>query len=175
MLWLRWLLQQCSAFAAGLGFIGWDNGGAGYLVVGVEVEEFDAGGVAAGTADGFGVDADDLAKLADHHQLAGLVYKIDSSDFTDLRRRLHVDDTLAAAGLEAVGVDVGALAVAVLGDGEDEAGGEAELLVELLQLGGGFGAELGCGGGIVGFGEGERLRGGGVGGFVDGCSFLRQL
>jgi hypothetical protein len=27
----------------------------------------------AGSADGFGVDADDLAELADHHQLAGLV------------------------------------------------------------------------------------------------------
>ena len=55
------------------------------------------------------------------------------------------------------------LAVAVLGDGEDETGGEAELLVELLQLGGGFGAELGRGSGVVGFGERERLRGRGVG------------
>jgi hypothetical protein len=36
----------------------------------------------------------------------------------DLRRRLHVDDALAAAGLEEVLVDVGALAVAVLRDRE---------------------------------------------------------
>ncbi|HSY35621.1 MAG TPA: hypothetical protein VK814_07725 [Acidobacteriaceae bacterium] len=40
-----------------------DYGGAGYLVVGVWVEETEAGGVAAGAADVFGVDADDLAEL----------------------------------------------------------------------------------------------------------------
>ena len=56
-----------------------------------------------------------------------------AGDFADLGGGLHVDDALAAAGLQAVGVDVGALAVAVLGDGEDEAGGEAELLVELVR------------------------------------------
>ena len=49
-------------------------------------------------------------------------------------RGLHVDDALAAAGLEAVHVDVGALAEAVFRDGEDEAGGEAELLVELFHF-----------------------------------------
>src|SRR5439155_16795926 len=91
------LLQKRSLFGLGLGFFGGDDDGGGYLVVAVEVEEFDAAGGAAGGADALGVDADDLAELADQHQLAGLVYKIDSSDFTDLRRRLHVDDALAAA------------------------------------------------------------------------------
>jgi hypothetical protein len=55
------------------------------------------------------------------HGLAGLVDEVDAGDLTDLGGGLHVDDTLAAAGLEAALVDVGALAVAVLRDGEDEA------------------------------------------------------
>jgi hypothetical protein len=45
----------------------------GYLVVGVEVEELDAGGVAAGGADGPGIDADDFAELGDEHPLGGVV------------------------------------------------------------------------------------------------------
>jgi hypothetical protein len=44
-------------------FRGHDYGG-GYFVLVFEVEEFDAHGAAAGGADGFGVDADDLAELA---------------------------------------------------------------------------------------------------------------
>jgi hypothetical protein len=83
--------------------------------------------------------------LADDHHLGGVVDEVDAGDFADFAGGLHVDDALAAAGLEAVGVDVGALAVAVVGDGEDEAGGEAEFFVELLELGGGFGGELGGG------------------------------
>ena len=112
----------------------------------VEVEELYAAGGAAGGADGFGVDADDFAELADDHHLGGVVDEVDGGDFADLGGGLHGDDALAAAGLEAVGVDVGALAVAVLGDGEDEAGGEAELLVELGELGGGLFGDGGCGG-----------------------------
>jgi hypothetical protein len=128
------LLQKRSLFGLGFGFFGGDDDGGGYFVLVFEVEQLDALGAAAGGADGFGVDADDLAELADDHQLAGVVHKIDTGHFTDLRRRLHVDDALAAAGLEAVLVDVGAFAVAVLGDREDEAGGEAELLVEFFEF-----------------------------------------
>ena len=52
--------------------------------VGFEVEELDALSAAAGGADGFGVDADDLAELADDHELAGLVNEVDAGDLTDL-------------------------------------------------------------------------------------------
>ena len=138
-------MQEGAVSAVDFGVFGGDDRRAGYLVVGVEVEELDAGGAAAGGADALGVDADDLAELADDHHLGGVVDQVDGGDFADLRGRLHVDDALAAAGLETVGVDVGALAVAVVGDGEDEAGGEAEFFVELLELGGGFGGELGGG------------------------------
>ena len=119
------LLHQGAVFAVGLWVFGWDDGGAGDLVVGLEVQEADAGGGAAGGADALGVDADDLAELADDHHLGGVVDELDADDFSDLGVGLHVDDALAAAQLQAVGVDGGALAVAVLGDGEDEAGGEA--------------------------------------------------
>ena len=118
-----------------LGVFWGDDHGGGYFVVVVEVEEADAHGGSAGGADGLGVDADDLAELGDDHHFGGVVDELDASDFADLGCGLHVDDALAAAGLEAVAVDVGALAVAVFRDGEDEAGGEAELLVELFELG----------------------------------------
>lgn len=49
-------------------------------------------GAAAGGSDRVGVDADDLAELADGHQLAGVVDELDGGDFAGLRRRLHVDD-----------------------------------------------------------------------------------
>ena len=46
-------------------------------------------GAAAGSADGFGVDADDLAKLADDHELSGLVDEVDAGDPTDLASGLQ--------------------------------------------------------------------------------------
>ena len=100
---------------------GGDDYGGGYIVLEFEVEELDALGAAAGGADGFSGDAEDLAELADNHELAGLVDKVDAEDLADLGSRLHVDDALAAAGLKAVVVDVGALAAAGLRDREDEA------------------------------------------------------
>ena len=130
----------------GFGVFGGDDDGGGDLVVGVEVEELDAGGGAAGGADGLGVDADDLAELGDEHHLGGVVDEVDGGDLADLFFRgagPHGDDALAAARLEAVGVDAGALAEAVLGDGEDEAWGEAETLVEAGELGGGLGGDFG--------------------------------
>ena len=154
----------------GFGVFGGDGDGGGDFVVGVEVEEFDAGGGAAGGADGFGVDADDLAELRDEHHFGGVVDELDGGDLADLGGGLHVDDALAAAGLEAVAVAVGALAEAVFADGEDEAGGEAELLVEFFEfseLGGvddGVGAEgfLAVGGvggvGEAGLGGARRSR-----------------
>jgi hypothetical protein len=41
-------------------------------------------GAAAGGVDGFGVDAHDLAKLADDHEFAGLVDEVNADDFPDL-------------------------------------------------------------------------------------------
>jgi hypothetical protein len=67
------LLEKCAFLRLGFGFFWRDYYGGGYFVVAVEVEEFDSAGGAAGGADGFGVDADDLAELADDHELAGLV------------------------------------------------------------------------------------------------------
>ena len=123
------LLQQRSVFGLGFGFFWGDYYCCGYFVLVFEVEEFYSAGGAAGGADGFGVDADDFAELAYDHELGGVVDEVDGGDFADLGCGLHADDAFAGSGLEAVLVDVGALAVAVFGDGEDEAGGEAELLV----------------------------------------------
>ena len=54
--------------------------------------------------DGFGVDADDLAELADDHDLAGLIDEVDAGDLADLGDGLHIDDTFAAAGLGSTSV-----------------------------------------------------------------------
>ena len=43
----------------------------GYFVLGFEVDKLDPVGAAGRGAGGFGVDADDLAELADDHELAG--------------------------------------------------------------------------------------------------------
>ncbi len=78
-----------------VGSSGGNYGGAGHLVVGVEVEEADAGGAAAG----LGFDPDDIAELADDHYLGGVVDEVDAGDLADFAGGLHVEDTLAAAGL----------------------------------------------------------------------------
>jgi hypothetical protein len=51
-------------------------------------------------------------------QTTGGVDEANAGDLADLGGGLHVDDALAAAGLEAVLFDVGTLAVAVLRDRE---------------------------------------------------------
>jgi hypothetical protein len=60
------------------GFFCGDDYAGGYFVLGFEVEELDALDAAAGGANGFGVDADDLAELADDHELDGLVDEVDA-------------------------------------------------------------------------------------------------
>ena len=67
------LLQQRWLVVVAIQLIGGDDDGGGYFVVGLEVEQADALGGAAGGADSLGVDADDLAELADDHQLRGVV------------------------------------------------------------------------------------------------------
>jgi hypothetical protein len=105
-----------SVLSSGLrfGFLGGITTAAATLSWGSRVEELDAMGAAAGGAD-------DLAELADDHQLAGLDDEVDAGDLADLAGGLHVDDARAAAGLKAVLVNAGALAVAVLRNREDEA------------------------------------------------------
>ena len=58
---MRSSLQQ--SWLVVLQFFGRNDYGGGDLVFGLEVEEADALGGAAGGADGLGVDADDLAPL----------------------------------------------------------------------------------------------------------------
>jgi hypothetical protein len=69
----RRLLDQRAVLGGGFGVFWGDYHGGGYFVVGVEVQEFDAHGGAAGGSDGFGVDADDFAELADDHHFGGVV------------------------------------------------------------------------------------------------------
>ena len=70
-------------FAVAVDFVGGDDDGGGYLVVGFQVEQADALRGAAGGADLLGIDADDLAELADDHKLAGLVDEVDAGDLAD--------------------------------------------------------------------------------------------
>ena len=68
---VRRLLQEVGLWQFTVGSSG-DCGGAGHLVVGVWVEAADAGGAAAGGADGLGVDADDFAELTNDYHLGGV-------------------------------------------------------------------------------------------------------
>ena len=63
--------------------------GGGDFVLVFEVEELGALGAAAGGADGFGVDADDLAELADDHEPARLVDEVNARDLPDLASGLQ--------------------------------------------------------------------------------------
>ncbi len=116
------LLQQGSILRFDLRFLRRNDDRGGNLVFIFEMQQADALGGAAGGADGLGIDADDLAVLADDHQLRCLVDQLDGADLAVARSRLDVDNTLAAAGLQTVFVHIRALAVALFGDGENEAG-----------------------------------------------------
>ena len=89
------------------------------VVVGVEVEEFDAHGGSAGGADLLGVDADDFAELTDDHHFGGVVDEGDAGDFADFGGGLHVDDAFAAAFGQAIVGDNRLFAEALLGNRED--------------------------------------------------------
>ena len=79
-----WLLEKSSVLRLDFGVFRGDDYGGGYFVVGVEVEELDAGGAAAGFADGLGVDADDFAEVGDEHHFGGVVDEVDGGDLADL-------------------------------------------------------------------------------------------
>ena len=91
------------------------------MIAGFYVHQADALRGTAGLADGAGFDADDLALFGNDHQVGVFFYGEDADDFADAGGGLHVDDSLAAAGGQAVVDKRGAFAETVFGDGEDEA------------------------------------------------------
>src|SRR5271170_1723416 len=114
------LLQQRAPVAAIWLFFWRQHYGRGYAVAGFQVQEADALRVAAGLADGFRIHPDDFAVLADEHDLGSFVHQRDGDYFADAIRGLDIDDAFAGAVGEAVFVGGCALAVSVLGYGEDE-------------------------------------------------------
>src|SRR5580658_3087212 len=115
------LLKQGSlrVFVLAIEFFRRNDDGGGDFVVGLEVEDADALGGAASRTDGLGVAADDFSELADDHQLRGLVDKLDGVDAADAIGDGKILDALAAARLEAILLDIGTLAEAVLSDGKN--------------------------------------------------------
>src|SRR2546426_1418344 len=102
-------------------FLLWrDYDGGCHAVAGLDLQQAHALGGAAGFADGAGVHADDLAVLADQHDFGVFRHLGDAHDFAVARGGLDIDHAGAAASLQAVFVGGSALAVAILGDGENE-------------------------------------------------------
>src|SRR5437763_16808978 len=77
--------------------------GARHLVASVGLYQADALRASASLSNLSGLDAYELAVLGDDHHLGLFVNGEDGDDLAGLLRRLHVDDTLAAARLKAVG------------------------------------------------------------------------
>src|SRR4051794_36026417 len=96
--------------------------GSRHFVFGLKVEESNALRGTARSAHLLGVDADNLAELADHHQLRSVIDKLDCVHTSNARRDRHVLDAFSAAGLQAILLDICALAKAVLSHGENAIG-----------------------------------------------------
>src|ERR1017187_3631189 len=96
------------------------DAGGGHLVAFLQIHQADALRGAPGLPDGGRLDADDLAVLADNHDVGILLHQQNAHYAPGLVGGLHVDDALAAAGNQAVGCQRGALAVTVFGDGEEQ-------------------------------------------------------
>src|SRR5947209_14393145 len=90
--------------------------GARHFVAAVGLYESHALGASAGLAYLARLDAYELAVLGDDHHLGLFVNGEDGDDLAGFLRRLHVDDALAAARLQAVGRYRRLLAEAVLAD-----------------------------------------------------------
>ncbi len=114
-----WLLNQRASVATVRLCIGSDYHRGGYAVARLHVQQADALGVASRLADCRRVHADDFAVVADQHDFGSLVDLCDRDYLSHALSRLHVDDTFAAAVGEAIFVGGRALAVSVLGDGEN--------------------------------------------------------
>lgn len=91
--------SKLRVFLFGFFFVfGGDDGGDGLeVVVFVEVDEFDALGVAAGFADAFDGDADHLAFVGDEHDFVGFADAEGAGDAAGFFGGFHGDDAFAAA------------------------------------------------------------------------------
>src|SRR6185312_7511580 len=113
---LRHLLHRF----VGLLFRFGNEAGGGHAVVLFHFDQADSLSRAARLADFARIDADHFAVAGDDHQLGIFLHREDADHFAGLRGRLHIDDALYAAVGETVILHLRPLAVAVLGDGEDE-------------------------------------------------------
>src|ERR1700740_3371972 len=97
------LLQERAVFGTAALDLLWRNDDRrGDLVLLFEVEQPDALSRTASSADRVGIDADDLAVLADHHKLRAFVDQQNCRDLTVPRCCFEVDDPLTAAGLQSI-------------------------------------------------------------------------
>ena len=87
----------------------------GYLIAFLQVDEPNSLRRAASLPDLVRPDADHLAILRHNHQLGIFLHRKDPDHHAVARRRLHIDDALAAAVGQPVFFDRSPLAVAVLG------------------------------------------------------------
>src|SRR5437588_10112444 len=114
--------------------------GARHLVAAVGLNEPHALGASSGLANLAGLDAYELAVLGDDHHLGLFVDGEDGDDLAGLLRRLHVDDALAAAPLQAIGCYRRLLAEAALRNAEHALrivrrnGGERDYVVAFAQV-----------------------------------------
>src|SRR5205085_6799750 len=97
-----------------------DHHGGGHAVAWIKVQEANALGIASGLADLAVGNADDLAVLADDHAFGFFVHLHDRRYFSVALRCLDIDYALPAAGNQTVLLRIRALAVTVLGHGQDE-------------------------------------------------------
>ena len=108
------------------------------LIILAQTHDTDTGAVTALHRDLIGVQADDDALLAAQQHVIHIVHDLDRGDL--VLGGIVVADALAAAGGDAVGVDVGPAALAVLGHGQDggvlTADADTHDLVALGQLDG---------------------------------------
>src|SRR5262249_2973588 len=100
--------------------LGRDARDGAHAVVGLEVDDAHAHGVAALGGDVVRVDADHLALGGDHEHVVARSHLQHADHVAVAARRLDVDDPLAAAPGESILVERCPLAVAALADGEDE-------------------------------------------------------
>ena len=105
--------------AVAVDFVGRDDHGGGYLVVGFKEEQAYALRGAAGGADLLGIYSDDLAKLADDYQFGILVYEQDRLCLANFGGRFQVIDALRTTRRQTVFVHIGTFPEAVLGDRKD--------------------------------------------------------
>src|SRR4029077_19952390 len=95
-----------------------DPGHVHHQITRRQVHDLDTLGVAARNADALDRHADHDPLLGDHHQLVVGQHLLEGDDVARLVRTLQGDDAPAAAVLDPVLIELGALAHALLGDGE---------------------------------------------------------